>query len=107
MEINTADSFVMEATVVFGWVVSEIVEPWLPVNIEHTLADSVTQPVESHVHGFGLLLLDGVVGNAHCGGIVCLDGGGSLGLVHFLEGGADGDCFLAIEEDGCNFSFGS
>ena len=45
MEINTADSFVMEATVVFGWVVGEIIEPWFPVNIDHALADAVTQPI--------------------------------------------------------------
>ena len=42
MERDAADGFVVEATVVFGWVVSEVIEPWLSVDIEHTLADAVT-----------------------------------------------------------------
>ena len=70
MEIDTADSFVVEATVVFGWIVSEVVEAWFPVNVEHTLADAVAQPVESHIHCFGAFLFDCFVDDACCCAVV-------------------------------------
>ena len=98
MEIDTADGFVMEATVVFGWVVSEIIEPWLPVNIEHTLADSVAQPVESHIHCFRSFLFDCFVDDTGCCAVVSFQRGSWLRMSHFNQALSEGDGFSSVQE---------
>ena len=98
MEIDTADGFVMESTVVFGWVVSEIVEPWLPVNIEHTLADSVAQPVKSHVHCFRSFLFDCFVDDTGCCAVVSFKRGSGLRMPHFNQALSEWDGFTSVQE---------
>jgi hypothetical protein len=59
------------------------------------LEDRVTDPVIAHVHGFGSVLFDRVVGNAAGSAVVGLNGCGSLPEPMFRKGGADGTSFLA------------
>jgi hypothetical protein len=51
----------------------------LPVDNELDLFDQVADPVETHVHGFGLALLYRVVGMALITFAVCLEGSGGCG----------------------------
>ena len=53
----------------------------LPVDSELALLDSVSYPEEAHVHCFGSLGFDGVVGNSFGRGVVGLHGSGSEFLV--------------------------
>ena len=45
-----------------------------PMDSELALLDSVVDPEEAHVHCFGALDLDCVVGNAFCSRVICLNG---------------------------------
>ena len=79
-------------------VVGSICDAAAPVNDELALRNAVTNPVEAHIHRFGSLLLDGVVGNAGGSAIVGDDGGGRLGMAKFFERDALGYGFLAVVE---------
>jgi hypothetical protein len=70
------------------------------MNIGPGLADSVLEPIEAHVNGrFGSLLCDGSVGEPGSCGVVCsLKGCGWLWFSQFLEGVAEWDGFLAIDD---------
>jgi len=57
---------------VFGEVIGTIGAARMPKNVELALADPVANPIKSHVDGFGLLLFDGVIGNAASSAVVCL-----------------------------------
>ena len=82
-----------------GVVVGMVACSAFPVDAELALAHSVSDPVEAHVHGFGALGLDGIVGDACCYLVVGLDGcWAGLGMAHFGEDGADGCSFLAVVE---------
>ena len=54
-----------------------------PVQYELALDHAAAKPMESHVHGFGALGDNGIVGDSHCSGIVCLGGRLTLGKFHF------------------------
>ena len=49
---------------VLGEVVSQVVGSFLPEDLELVLGYSISDPVESHVDGFGALLFDCAVGYA-------------------------------------------
>ena len=44
-----------------GGEVRQVVLSRFPIDMEVSLFSPVSQPVESHVHGFGSLLFDGVI----------------------------------------------
>ena len=71
---------------VFGEVVSAIGVAFVPENFKLALADSIADPIESHVDGFGPFLFYGVGGDAAGGIIVGGHRGGGLWMAHFLEG---------------------
>lgn len=71
----------MLAGMMFGEVVDAIRESVAPLYNELALADLVADPVKLHVHGFGSLLFDPVVGNARCSAVVGDHWGGQLGMV--------------------------
>ena len=84
---------------VFGVVVGEILLAWLPVHSELALLHTVSNPVESHIHGLGALGLDCVVGDAFGCGIVGLDWSGAvLRMAHFLYRVAKCASFLSVSE---------
>ena len=76
-----------------------------PVNPELFLAFSATQPMESHVHGFGAAWLDGVVYNSEGRGVVGLDQCLGLHVAHFFELMAGGDGFAAVDVKCAEFCF--
>ena len=79
---------------------------WFPVHSEFALFHSISNPVESNVHGFGSLCFDCVVGDSCSGGVVCLDWcWAQLLVAHFFEGVSDGVAFLSVSEEGAEFGF--
>ena len=89
-----------------GVVVSEVLYAGFPVDVELVLVYTVTDPVESHIDGFGPSLFDGVVDDAGGAGVVDLDWCGRLRPSHFKKGGADRACILGIVKTSAYFGFG-
>ena len=50
--------------VVFGKVITVVAATWFPIDDKLLLIASVSDPVETHIHCFGSLLLDGVIDDA-------------------------------------------
>ena len=67
------------------------------------LFDPVVYPIETHIHGLGLLLAELLSYDAYFSGIVHLDGHGSLFPSHFREVGADRYSCLGVDKDGAVF----
>ena len=63
-------------------------------------------PMETHIRGFVQFLLNATVGDSNGYGIVDLNGGGGLGMVHFNECCSGGKGFLPVEKQGSIFGFG-
>jgi hypothetical protein len=84
MEVARLHELVMCRRVKFGVVIGHVALSWSPINVEFSLLDPISDPVETHVDGMGALLLDVVVGNAAGSGIVGLDWHGWLWMAHFL-----------------------
>ena len=80
----------MAGRVMLGVIVTKVFVAGAPVDEEVALADAILEPVESHVHGFGAFLFDGVVGEAGGRGVVSLDGRGWLWVAKFFEGDTEG-----------------
>jgi len=88
-----------------GVVVSTVSSTRLPVDTKLALADTIADPVEAHVNGFGSTLFDGVVDDAFGGGVVGHDGCGRLWPAHFLQSGSEHAAILGIVEQGTDFGF--
>ena len=73
---------------VFGVVISEVLEAAIPVDEELALVDAVLNPEVSHGHSFGTTQFDGVVSDASGGGVISLDGSGALGVAKGFKGEA-------------------
>ena len=86
MKINRSHCSVVGGWEVFGEIVCEVVLSFFPVDVELSLANSVSYPVESHINGLGSFLLDCVIDDAFCTGVVCLDRGRWLGVAEKFEG---------------------
>jgi hypothetical protein len=71
------------------------------------LEDLVTNPIETHVHGFGAFLFDIVVGNAGGSAVVSLNWCRRLGMSEFFETGKQWAGFFTIMAEGSKFSLGS
>jgi hypothetical protein len=56
----------------FCVIITEIFTSWAPINVELFLADSVGQPMVSHVHCFQTFLFDCFVHVAVCSGVIRL-----------------------------------
>ena len=90
---------------VLGEVIGKVFISLLPVQAELILLDAASNPVETHVRGFGAL-------PAHFSGedtvgihAVGFDRGGRLRVAHFDESCADGNILLAVEENCSSFGF--
>ena len=75
--------FVMDGGMVFCVVIPVVSAAWGPVDMEVALADTVANPIEAHVDGFGAALFDCVVGYAFGGAVVGGEDCGRLGPSHF------------------------
>lgn len=82
----------------FGVVVGKVFVALAPVDKEVALTDAVSYPIETHVHGLGAALFDGVVADAGGAGVVGLDGSGWLWVMHVFEDGSEHGCLLGIVE---------
>ena len=67
----------------FTLVIAEVVDALLPMAVELVLAVAVSEPVEAHVHSFGLALFENTGKYAHCTFVVELQWGWSLWVAHF------------------------
>ena len=90
----------------FSLVVALIFLSWVMPDSKNLLCLVTQQPKISHVRGTRTLLLHAAVNDAHCGGVVAVDGGGRLRMPHFLEGKLHNFCFLRVGGEGAEFSFG-
>ena len=84
--------------VVFCVIVPHVVSSWHPIDEELSLLDSILDPIEAHINGFGSFLFDGLVGKAssHC--VINLDWGWWLRMAHFDESGTEDFGGLAVDK---------
>jgi hypothetical protein len=95
----------MGCRMVFGKVVGVVVFAPFPMDSELILLWVATILVKTHVHGLGLALLYGVVGDAPGCWVVGFHWCGGLGMAHPKEGLTDGTSFLSIVEEASKFGF--
>jgi hypothetical protein len=86
--------------------VAQISSACFPVCDRLLFIDYVSYPVELHIHGAGLTLLEGIVGYARGCGVVCFAVCGRLGMSKFFESCLLCDGFLVVYEVTVNFRFG-
>jgi hypothetical protein len=81
----------MGGRMMLGKVVGTVRLAFAPVNLKLALADTIADPVKSHINCFGSFLFDGVSGDA--AGSVVVGGHGRCGLLvpHFFKGNAEVD----------------
>ena len=84
LEVSGADQAMMGRGMVLGKVISEVLGARTPIHDVVSLADTILYPIKAHVHGFGLALAGGPVGDAGCAGVVSLDWSGGLLASHFF-----------------------
>ena len=106
LEVSGADQAMMGHVVVLGKVISEVIGSGTPIHDVGSLADTILYPIKVHVHGFGLALAGGPVGDAGCAGVVSLDRSGGLLVDHFFQGNAQGGGVFGIVKKAGEFSFG-
>ena len=82
----------------FRKVVGEIVRAFSTVDEKLALANSVTNPIKTHIHCFGASLFYGVVCDAGGAGVVGLDGGCCLRVSHVAERVAEHGDLLSVKE---------
>ena len=81
----------------FGEVFRSIVICFTPVDAELALADAVTDPLEAHINGFGVALLDSVVVDACCGIVLGINYCWRLMVLKCKKSCSDGGSLFAIE----------
>ena len=84
LEVSGADQAMMGHGMVLGKVISKVLGARTPIHDVVSLADTILYPIKAHVHGFGLALVGGPVGDAGCAGVVSLDRSGGLLASHFF-----------------------
>ena len=78
-----SNTLMMGRGVVLGGTITEVSGTRFPVNVELALLLPISHPTTLHVHGFGVILMTSGLDDAFGGGVVSLDLGGGLGMVHF------------------------
>jgi hypothetical protein len=102
-----AHTAMVSGCVVLGHIVCEVSSSRAPVDMELALVDTVFEPVEAHVNGFGSLLLDSAGEDALCYFVVSLEGCCWLLVAKVFQGSPDGTCILGLGKCSANFSFRS
>jgi hypothetical protein len=69
-----------------------------PIDMVLVLPDAVSNPIESHIHGFGSFLFYRFVGDATGRAVVSDHRGGRLFVAQFFDGDAKWCSFFAIVE---------
>ena len=96
----------MFGCMVLGPIVGEILFTRLPIDAELALAFVVSEPVEAHVHCFGVFWLDFAIYDCISHSIVRLEGCSRLLMAEFLQNDSDIDSLVHCYEEGCELSFG-
>jgi hypothetical protein len=78
----------------------------LPADGEVSILDAVTDPVVTHVHRLGALLLHTVVGDAYRTGVISKQRGGGLWVAEVCQSVAVFFCSTCVEEEGGILRFG-
>ena len=109
LKILASHDAMMCRRVMLGEVVGGVRLPWGPVEEELALADSALEPMIPHVEGFRTFETDCGMENTVGSRIVGFQRGPSSGLrmAHFLEGSANRNGILGIQEEGADFGFRS
>ena len=77
-----ADGAMVGRSEVFSVVVGEIGVAGCPEDVEVILAYAIAYPIETHIHGAGTFLFDGVISYAVGASVVCLDWCSGLRVPH-------------------------
>ena len=88
-----------------GEVVGKVFAAFAPVDDELSLADAVLDPEVAHVHCFGALVLDCIVGNAYGAAVVDLEWRWWLRMAKSNEDLSEDDCVFGIVEGTAEFGF--
>ena len=91
--------FVMGWRMMFGEVVGQVFYSLFPIYSELFLCHAIPEPVESHIPGFGSVLLHVCCSKLEGGGIVGLHWRWRLRMVEGYKGVTDGHSSLAVVED--------
>jgi hypothetical protein len=75
-----------------------------PTYIELVLFNPVLDPVELHVHDFGAFLVDCVIDDSVCSGVVSCDVRGILCMSHFRECCVRDSALFSIDKNCTEFS---
>jgi hypothetical protein len=105
MKILKALLLVMFGGVVFCKIIRPVSRSAFPVDDKLSLADAIPYPVKTHVHSFGVFLLDTIVCDPGGSGIIGDNGPRGLLVAQFLESNSLGDGFLAVVKQAAKFSF--
>jgi hypothetical protein len=87
----------------FCVIIAEIFTSWSPINVKFLLADSVGQPMVSHVHCFLSFLFDGLVQDAECSGVIGAERGRGLNVSQFSECNSKWGATLGVVKARSNF----
>jgi len=74
VEVIGADTNVVRCGMVFGVVISHVFLSGVPLDVELLAGYLVGDPKIAHFHGVGALAFDCIVGIAHSGGVVTMNG---------------------------------
>jgi hypothetical protein len=86
-------------------IIANIFTSWAPIKVELFLADSVGQPMVSHIHCFGSLLSDFFVHDAVCRRLICSQRRWGLCLVQLGECDSEWGAALGVVKARSNFRF--
>ena len=80
---NVSDAFsaMVNGCMMFGEIISIIVDSFVPVDLELLLSLPIPEPIISHVPGLGSFLVDIIINEACCCGVVSFDRSGRLWVV--------------------------
>jgi hypothetical protein len=103
MQIVWYYAFVMRWTMMLSEIVSHIGVTRCAAYIEIVLFNSVFDPVESHARCFGALLLDCIIDDYICCGVVSFNLCDVLFVAHFRKCCACDSAFFCIHKNGTKF----
>jgi hypothetical protein len=84
-------------------IICEIFTSWAQINIELFLADSVGQPMVSHIHCFRSLFLDCLAHNTESSGVICSQGRWGLCVAQLGEFDSERGATLGVVKARSNF----
>jgi hypothetical protein len=105
MYIVGSHAFMMRWRMMLSKIVTHIGVTMRATYIELVLFNPVYDSVEYHVHGFGALLLDFVIDDSVCNGVVSFEFGGVLCVAHFRKSCARDSALFGIDKNDTKFSF--